>query len=111
MAFDILATNETKLDNYGANSQISLPGHTGVRKDRNKYWGGVRIYKGNSINFTRKLNFEDSDLEMMSIEILTQFQPIFINPPRTDLLNHHSNYFSTSETFLISFTKIISLVI
>ena len=56
MVFDILATNETKLDNYGANSQISLPGHTGVRKDRNKYWGGVRIYKVNSINFTRKLN-------------------------------------------------------
>lgn len=67
--FDVLAINETKLDQYDADSLINLPGYTCVRQDRNKSGGGVCIYIRNSINFTRKFALEDDDLELISIEI------------------------------------------
>ena len=67
--FDVLAINETKLDEYDPDSIINLSGYTCIRKDRNKAGGGVCIYIRNTINFTRKKSFEDKDLEMISVEI------------------------------------------
>ena len=67
--FDILAINETKLDEFDTDLQINIEGYTCLRRDRTKSGGGVCIYIRNSINFSRKTIFEDSDLEMISIEI------------------------------------------
>lgn len=53
--FDVLAINETKLDEYDPDSIINLNGYTCIRKDRNKAGGDVCIYIRNTINFTRKL--------------------------------------------------------
>ena len=67
--FDVLAINETKLDQYDTDSLVNLPGYTCIHKDCNKCGGGVCVYIQNSINFARKLDFEDNDLEMITIEI------------------------------------------
>ena len=65
----IIAINETKLDEYEPDSTINLSGYTCIRKDRNKAGGGVCIYIRNTINFTWKKYFEVKDLEIISIEI------------------------------------------
>ena len=66
--FDVLAINETKLDQYDADSSIKLPGYTCIRKDRKKAGGGVCIYIRNAIDFTRRHDLEHKELEIISIE-------------------------------------------
>ena len=64
--FDVLAINETKLDQFDPDSIINIDGYTCVRKDRNKDGGGVCIYLCNTINFIRKPCFEQDGLEIIS---------------------------------------------
>ena len=66
---DILAMNETKLGEIDYDHLVSLEGYTIVRRDRNKYGGGVCIYLRNSISFTRMHDLENDNLEMIVLEI------------------------------------------
>ena len=48
---DILAINETRLDSSIQNGEVSIPGYTLERKDRNRNGGGVALYIRDSINY------------------------------------------------------------
>ena len=42
--FDILAINESKIDNSISNNEIHILGYDIIRNDRNGYGGGVVLY-------------------------------------------------------------------
>ena len=48
---DILAINESKLDESDSDQMLSLHGYTIVRRDRNKRGGGLCVYLRDSISF------------------------------------------------------------
>ena len=66
---DILAINETKLDNETSNEIISLDNFDLRRKDRNRHGGGVAIYIRDDIKYLQRYNLHNHTLELISIEI------------------------------------------
>ena len=50
---DILAVNETRLDDTISSGEVSVPGYVLERKDRNRDGGGIALYIRNTINYER----------------------------------------------------------
>ena len=48
---DIIALNETKLDSKTEEEQVTIPGYTVLRCDKNSHGGGVAIYLRDTLNF------------------------------------------------------------
>ena len=97
---DILAINETKLESADCDGLLNLPGYTLIRRDRDKFGGGVCVYLRHSINFSRMLDFEDENLEMIVLEIQKPNSSPFLfaswyRPPKLPL-----EYFESFESFL-----------
>ena len=67
--FDILAVNETRLDETIPDSSIQIPGYFVVRNDRNRNGGGVCAYVRSSINIRRRTDLESSSLELLALEV------------------------------------------
>ena len=44
LLFDVFVINESKIDSTIPDSEINIPGHNIIRKDRNTHGGGVVIY-------------------------------------------------------------------
>ena len=65
--FDILALNETRLDQYY--NDIYVQGYDIVRHDRNRSGGGVCIYVRKSINFDKRSDLVPENLEAVCIEV------------------------------------------
>ena len=67
--FDVLAINESRMDETVTDNEVHLAGYTIIRKDRNRQGGGVALYVRSTINYTRRKDLEDDDLEFLCIEI------------------------------------------
>ena len=66
LEYDIFAISETHLDSIIDYYQIYLTGfHPPLRRDSNRYSGGVALHISNNLHFTYR-----SDLESLHIEIL-----------------------------------------
>ena len=52
-----------------SDQMLSLHGYTIVRRDRNKRGGGLCAYLRDSISFKRLHEFEDENLELITLEI------------------------------------------
>ena len=70
---DILA-NETRLDSSIQNSEVSIPGYTLERKDRNRNGGGVALYIRDSINYKRLTDLPNDNMELISTKCRTRKQ-------------------------------------
>ena len=55
---DILAVNETGLDDIISSGEVIVPGYALERNDRNRDGGGVALYIRNTINYERLFDFE-----------------------------------------------------
>ena len=66
---DILAINETRLDDTINDSEIEISNYTLTRRDRSRHGGGVAIYVRNPIQFKLRNDLRDDDLELLCIEI------------------------------------------
>ena len=55
---DILALNETKLDSKTEDEQVSIPGYTVLRCDRNSHGGGMAIYLRDTLNFEHRTDLK-----------------------------------------------------
>ena len=69
---DILAINETKLDNSILNNEVHLDGYEIIRKDRytnGRNGGGVCIYVHNNLNYRIRNDLMNENLEFLMIEI------------------------------------------
>ena len=75
---DILALNETKLDSKIEEEQVSIPGYTVLRCDRNSHGGGVAIYFRDTLNFEHRTDLKTDNLEMICIELKPKCSKPFI---------------------------------
>ncbi|XP_068684907.1 uncharacterized protein [Montipora foliosa] len=67
---DVLAINETKLNEYITDNEVSISGYDIVRRDRTTYGGGgVCFYVKKSINFSVRNDLCMDSLENLCIEI------------------------------------------
>ena len=66
---DVLAVNETKLEPSVNDHEVRIPDFDVVRRDRNKYGGGVCIYVRNNLNYKIRHDLMPEQLENIVIEI------------------------------------------
>lgn len=66
---DVLAINESKLDDSIKNCELYIPGYEITRRDRNRNGGGVCFYIKTSINFVIRRDLNLNDLENLCLEI------------------------------------------
>ena len=66
---DVFAINESKIDNSVKGSEISIPGYNMIRRDRNRFGGGVVGYIREIHSFYERKDLNSDDLEMICIEI------------------------------------------
>ena len=66
---DVLAINESKLDDSIKNCELYIPGYEITRRDRNKNGGGVCFYIKTSINFVIRRDLNLNVLENLCLEI------------------------------------------
>ena len=102
---DLLALNETRLDDTIFDSEISIPMYHLIRKDRNRHGGGVAIYLKNSLNIQMVEHESLSHLEAICIKLcLKGTKPIlFVNwyrPPnsKTHVWDHYENFLEFADS-------------
>ena len=89
MPVDILAINETKLDELVPDSEIAIAGYYHIRCDRSRFGGGVLLYVRDSIPFSERNDLVPDSLEMICIEISKPHNKSFLvstwyRPPSMD---------------------------
>ena len=67
---DVLAINGTRMDSSIPINLISLLGYNWVSKDRNRSGGGIGFFIRNTIDFQVRPDLNDSDIEILTIEII-----------------------------------------
>ena len=76
--FDIFLINETKLDASFPSNQFAMSGYKFVRKDRNKFGGGIAFYINDQLP-SRPIKIENpSDIEILTIEITIRKNKILV---------------------------------
>jgi exonuclease III len=85
---DVFAINESKIDN--SVNEISIPGYNMIRKDRNRFGGGVVVYIREIYSFYERKDLNSDDLEMTCIEICKpRSRPFLISawyrPPNSEM--------------------------
>ena len=76
---DILALNETKLDETISKCHTEIYGYNHERCDRNRHGGGLCIYLKSSINYeVVDVASHQDDLELISLEIKPKCAKFFI---------------------------------
>ena len=66
--FDVLAINESRLDGSVSNNEVYLRIFTDDSITSNRQGRGVALYLRNTIDFTRRTEFEDEELEFLCTE-------------------------------------------
>ena len=97
---DFLAINESKIDDFVSDNEIQISGYNFVRKDRNRFGGGVVVYIREQYSYLERNDLIAGCLEMICVEISEPYGKSFIvsacyRPP-------HSNpdQFDLFERFL-----------
>ena len=103
--FDILAINESKIDNSCSNGLVSIPGYSLVRKDRNADGGGVAFYIREGISYTIRNDLVKERLELLVVEIIKPHsRPLLVStwyrPPNSpaEVFAEFENFLKTVET-------------
>ena len=68
-SIDILAINETRLDDSILDREVHILGYDIIRRDRNRNGGGVCFYVRSTINYSLRLDLSVNQLENLCIEI------------------------------------------
>ena len=96
---EMLAINESKLDYSFTDGEISIPGYNIVRKDRNRYGGGVALYVRENLSFTIRNGLVR--LEMICVEINLPYNRSFLvgtwYRPRSAAIDLFTEYSSFVE--------------
>ena len=76
---DVLAINESKIDESISDYEIKIPGYVSCKNDRNRNGGGVMVYIRECISFILRSELIPNQLEMVCIEICRQYGRSFFN--------------------------------
>ena len=63
---DVLAINETQMDDVVPIQSIAILGYTWISKNRNTSGGGIGFFVKESINFRSRTDLNDSDIEILT---------------------------------------------
>ena len=74
---EVLAINESELDNTITDGEIHIPGYVIIRKDRNRHGGGVAIYNKENISCSARHDLAPAQLEMVCVEINLPYNKSF----------------------------------
>ena len=102
---DILAINESKINESVSDDEISVSGFHLIRKDRNRHGGGVLMYIRETIPFSERNNLQTAcSLEMLCVEISRPCSRPFLvttwyRPPGSDarLFDDFENFLSRCD--------------
>lgn len=104
-SFDILAINESKIDDLIPDTEINILGYNLIRNDRNRAGGGVVLYIRDSIPYTERRDLIPDRLEMICIEVNRPHSKSFLvstwyRPPNSDmeLLDECDLFFSKCDS-------------
>ncbi len=97
---DVLAINESKIDDSISDNEIKIPGYALCRKDRNRNGGGVVLYIRDCFSFIERKELIPNQLEMVCIEICRKYgKPFLISawyrPPNSNI-----DLFDSFEMFI-----------
>ena len=88
---DIMTLSETHLCSDTDDSELCIPGYTILRRDRNKFGGGVANFIRNGIEFSRRNDLlQNTDIEMIITKIKLDKQKPFLvvcwyRPPNSNM--------------------------
>ena len=102
---DILAINESKINESVSDDEISVSGFHLIRKDRNRHGGGVLMYIRKTIPFSERNDLQTAcSLEMLCVEISRPCSRPFLvttwyRPPGSDarLFDDFENFLSRCD--------------
>ena len=80
--FDILALNETRLDNSILDCEVQIPGYDTIRSDRNRNGGGVAMYIRTVIPYIIGKDLLQDTLELLCIEV-NLIEPNLLKKPKS----------------------------
>ncbi len=94
---------ESKIDNQISNNEIHIDGFNIIRKDRNRFGGGVVLYVRQNISFSDRIDLIPGELEMVCIELSLPYNKSLListwyRPP-----NCHMNIFDYWASFLAKY--------
>ena len=97
---DLIAINESKIDDTVLDREIHIIGYNMIRKDRNRNGGGVIIYLRDTISFSERNDLTSNSLEFICLEIKKPHNKSFLvcawyRPP-----NSNTILFTDFEAFL-----------
>ena len=97
---DILAKNESKIDDSVFDNEINIIGYNMIRNDRNRFGGGVVLYIRDTISFSERKDLVPEPLEMICIEVRRPHKTAFLvsawyRPP-----NSSNDVFNEFDLFL-----------
>ncbi len=69
---DVLAINETRMDDSVPTQSIAIQGYSWISKNRNRAGGGVGFFIRDSINFPPRTDLNDLEIEILTIQICKQ---------------------------------------
>ena len=65
----VVAFSESWLDDTVSDGEISIPGYSAFRKDRNRNGGGVVVYVNETLRASKRPDLDNSELEAVWVEI------------------------------------------
>lgn len=69
---DVLAINETRMDDSVPTQSIAIQGYNWIPKNRNRSGGGIGFFVRDSINFRLRNDLNDPEIEILTIQITKQ---------------------------------------
>ena len=75
---EVLAVNESKLDNTITDGEIHIPGYVITWKDRNRHGGGVALYIKENISFSVRHDLAPAQLEIICLVINLPYNRSFL---------------------------------
>ena len=77
---NILAINETRLDQDVLREVVFIPSHTLISKDITRFSGGIGLYIRNTINLRVRSDLSNDEIEVLTVEIdKYKVKPFLIN--------------------------------
>ena len=92
---DVLAINESEIDESISDNEIKIPEYVSCRRDRNRYGGGVVLFIKNCFSFRKHNELIPEQLEMVCIEIYRQYGKPFLVCSWYRLPNSNVNLFDS----------------
>ena len=75
---EVLAINESKLDDTISDTEVYIPGYIIIRKDRSRSGGGVALYIRENLSYTNRIGLVSDTLEMICVEISLPHSRLFL---------------------------------